>query len=302
MRTTTFENLGTKIDKSTTLVDGLPKDFCFGVKKQPLFYTSSEGELKKLSGTSTIVNVETQQAYGPVSDKYCPIDNATALGPVAYMDGLTLKKYGSTEKGVQWLIGELEHRTILGDDFAPHLVFRNSFDGSTPIQMAIMPLRIVCQNQITMATKTSNISFNLRHTSTAMDKIEEGHRLIIKAEEFMKDFAKRAEELACVKVGERDVRVIIENMFPTDGKSELQAKRLQARKDDFIRALNSFDNANFKGTAWGIVNAHADLMTHYEPERKTKTSEENKFMSVTFDQRWMGIMLNLIASTMARKA
>lgn len=298
MRTNTFEELGTKIDSNTTLINGLPKDFCFDVEKKPLFFDDGNGNMTRLVGTSTVVNKETGMAYGPVSDKYCPIDNSTALGSVGYMKDLTLKKYGSTESGVQWLIGELPEKNILGDKFVPHLVFRNSFNGSTPIQMAVMPLRIVCQNQITMATKNSNFSFNLRHTVTAGDKIEEGHRLIMNANDFMDDFSKQAEAFAAMKVGERDVTSIINEMFPVEKEtSELKQRRLLAKRDDFIRALNEYDNANFKGTAWGLINAYADLMTHYEPERKTETALENKFMNITFDNRWM---LGLLMAIRAR--
>lgn len=295
MRTATFNELGTTIDKSTLMSEGLPKDFTFEVEKKPIFFQTSDGEFKRLSGTSTIVNKDTQECYGPVSDKYCPIDNATALGPVGCMDGLTLKKFGSTKNGVQWLIGELPERTILGDTFTPHLVFRNSFDGSTPIQMAVMPLRIVCQNQITMATRESNISFKLRHAKTAMDKIEEGHRLMMNAEKFMIAFEKEAERLASTKMSDLEVERIINSMFTAkEGDSELKLSRLNARKEEFIKAIQSFDNANFRGTAWGLVNAYADLMTHYEPERKTETAMENKFMSITFDPRWMMALLNKI--------
>ena len=295
MRTNTFENLGTIVDEKTTMINGLPADFCFEVEKKPLFFNDGNGNFINVPGASTVVNKQTGKAYGAVSDKYCPIDNATALGSVGYMKDLTLKKYGSTESGVQWLIGELPEKNILGDKFTPHLVFRNSFNGSTPIQMAIMPLRIVCQNQIAMALKNSNISFNLRHTVTAESKIEEGHRLIIGAENYMNDFTKQAEYFASMKIGEKDVRSIIQDMFPVENeKSELKQKRLLAKRDDFIRALNEADNANFKGTAWGLINAYSDLMTHYEPERKTETAVENRFMTIPFDPRWMMALVSRI--------
>ena len=295
MRNNTFNELGTTIDSNTTLINGLPKDFCFDVEKKPLFFDDGTGNMIRLSGTSTVVNKETGKAYGPVSDKYCPIDNATALGSVGYMKDVTLKKYGSTEGGVQWLIGELPQKNILGDKFIPHLVFRNSFNGSTPIQMAVMPLRIVCQNQITMATRESNFSFNLRHTVTANDKIEEGHRLIVNAENFMDGFSKQAEMFASKKVGAIETESIIKEMFPVEKEtSELKKRRLLEKRDSFIRAINEADNANFKGTAWGLINAYSDLMTHYEPERKTETAIENKFMTITFDPRWMTTLINTI--------
>lgn len=294
MRQNAFVQIGKDVDKSR-LVEGLPADFVFPVEKRPIFYKDLEGKEQKIEGKSTIVNMKTGKAYGPVSDKYCAITNEEALGAAAYMDGLTLKKYGETQTGIQWLIGELPERTILGDTFKPHLVFRNSFNGTSRIQMAIMPLRIICQNQITMALRGSNISYDVRHTKNAAERMEEAHRMMITAEQFMLDFEKAAGQLASLKINPFQQNAIIKEMFPiSDKMSDLQKERAERRVAAFVKAIEEADNANFKGSAWGLINAYADVITHYEPERKTVTALENKFMAITFDPRWMTMLVNAI--------
>ena len=56
-------------------------------------------------------------------------------------------------------------------------------------------------------------------------------------------------------------------------------------QDTTLKALDNedkyIDNVNFKGTAWGIINAYADYITH-KPVKNTKNADENKFEMVTF--------------------
>lgn len=53
---------------------------------------------------------------------------------------------------------------------------------------------------------------------------------------------------------------------------------------------------NFKGTAWGVINAFSDYSCHADIVRKTATAAENRFISVTFDPRVMLVLTKLIQS------
>jgi hypothetical protein len=50
----------------------------------------------------------------------------------------------------------------------------------------------------------------------------------------------------------------------------------------FRQAYLAEDNQNFRGTAWGVINAYTDFITHKIPQGKTATKEEGKFVMVTF--------------------
>ena len=289
-----FEKIG-KDAKGKKLIDGLPEEFVFDVEKVPLLYTGLDGNTKRLDGKSTVINKTTGKAYGPVSDNYCPIANREALGSVGYIKDMTLRKYGEAKNGTQWLIGELPERKILGDEFKPFVVFRNSFSGASMIQMAMAPLRVVCKNQISMAIRTSNYSYSLRHTKNAGEKMEEAHVIMNKAINFMDDLEHQAEYFAKLKVGGKETEAIVDEMFPVNPKeSELQQERAIARRAAFIEALRAPDLANFGGTAWGLINAYSDVITHYQPVRTTETVQENRFLTITFDPRWMSAFIKAV--------
>lgn len=289
-----FDRIG-KNAAGSKLIDGLPAEFVFEVEKVPLLYKGLDGEIKTLEGKSTVINKSTGKAYGPVSDKYCPIPNKDALGAVAYIEDLTLRKYGESKNGTQWLIGEMPEKKILGDVFKPYIVFRNSFSGASMVEMAMAPLRICCQNQISLAVHSSNYSYSLRHTKNAGEKMEEAQTIIVKATSFMDDLAREAETFALLKVSEQDVEKIIADMFPTHEKmSDLQLERAKARRVAFAEALKAPDLENFKGSAWSLINAYSDVITHYQPVRTTETAQENSFLTITFDPRWMAMLVKSI--------
>ena len=58
--------------------------------------------------------------------------------------------------------------------------------------------------------------------------------------------------------------------------------RIVTARDAFMAAYESDDNQNFKGTAWGIVNAYTDYITHKEASGQIQTRDEGKFVKVTF--------------------
>lgn len=294
-RTSTFVNLGNRITSATPMTEGLPTDFAFSVSKKPLGFVDDNGNFNRVNGVSTIVRDDTGRAYGAVSDKYQPVDNATALGSVQYVDGLNLERYGETKGGMQYLIGSLPNIKILGDDFTPFLIYRNSFNGSTPIQVCISPLRIVCQNQITWAFKNAKNTIAIRHTKTAEQKITEAHRILLATTDYLKNLNTMAELLASKAVSKEAQIKIVKGLFPIkEDMSEKQKAQITDEILAFEKAFYANDNGNFRGTAWGLVNAWTDYLTHKEPVRKTATGEENRFVSVSFNTKAMALLMNLI--------
>ena len=79
----------------------------------------------------------------------------------------------------------------------------------------------------------------------------------------------------------------IENMNP------FKRNRLETARAAFVRAHNADDNSNFRGTAWGLINAYTDFITHQVPQGKTETRFEGKFVQVTFGGQ-MNKVLDLI--------
>lgn len=293
-RTATWENLGQNFNGE--LKSGIPSAMAFTVHKEPMGWVDADGNFHKVKNTSTVINDSTGKAYGPVADNYGAINNVDALGSLQYIEGLEIKKYGETRGGMQYIIGKLNDFNILGDTYSPYLIYRNSFNGSYPIQAAICPLRIVCQNQLNMSFANADNMFSIRHTSKASEKIKEAQEILLGTEQYIRELNKQAEKYATIKVSASEEQQIIRELFPLkDDMTDRQKNTIEARREAFINALHTEDVRNVKGTIWGLIMSYSDYVTHYNG-KKTETAEENRFLSVTFDPRIMARFIELANS------
>lgn len=295
-RTATWANIGTQYNPNDKIINGLPESMCFEVEKVPLGYIS-DGNFIRSKGDSVVINKSTGKSYGRVSDNYLPINNIEALGVLQDTErmGMEIVKYGETYRGMQYVIGKLEDVNILGDKFTPYLVYRNSFNGRYPIQVAITPLRIVCQNQLNWAFKNAQNAISIRHSAKAEERINDAQRILCTTADYMKELNKEAEKYASIKLSGTQKQQIISQLFPiTNDMTDRQKENIQAKSVAYQVALLRPDLTNFKDTAWEIVQAYADYVSHPVIQRNTQTMAENTFMSVTFDPRIMQNLMSIL--------
>ena len=297
-RQSTFANIGTSIANSSTVEEALINaKLNYEVHKTPIFTNGVQIQ----GNYATCPTFDDGQTYGDpfgiVSDKYQIIQNNEAFSFIDCIPDLEFKKMGTTKGGMIYFIGELPDLNILGDSYQSYLIFRNSHNGRYNLQVTICPLRIVCQNQFNIAFKESPNTITIRHSRQAPERIEEARRVIVAHGEYYKNLNTQAENWATQHVGAFSVQQIIDELFPikTDMK-EYQIERMEESKRLFNKALNSNDNQNFKNSVWGLINAYSDYITHREPQRRTETATENRFMTVTFDPSLMSNFIKLVES------
>ena len=240
------------------------------------------------------------KTYDVVSDKFEIIQNRDAFDFVNYMgEDLQFEKAGETMSGMVYIIGKLPEVDILGDKFTPHVIFKNGFDGKHKIMAAITPLRMVCQNQFNFAFKNTANAITIRHVRNAEAKLEEARETLKLCADYMSELNNMAERFAAMKLtGDRAERVV-NYLFPIPEDTSINPfKRtsLEENRAKLRRAIDADDNANFKGTAWGLVNAYTDFITHKEPAGKRDDRFEGKFVNTTFKVS-MNPIINAIEAT-----
>ena len=298
MRTNTFTNLGTNTIGATTVDEALRiGGLDYEVHKKPIFL--ADGTI--IDGNQATVRNTDNHVYGIVSDKYNVVQNREAFGFIDYLkDDIQFEKIGETSGGMIYLIASLEPIKILGDEFKPHLIFRNSHNGRFQLQTTICPLRIVCQNQFNIAFKESPNTITIRHSSLAEVRLKEAFHVLKGTADYMKELNIQAEQWSTTRVSNQEINKIIEELFPLNhDMKDFQIQRVEDAKISFIKAYKTSDNSNFQNTMWGLINAYSDYITHREPTRKTSTVEENKFIAVTFDPTLMMNFIQLINSKIA---
>lgn len=287
MREATWTKVGYSVEDCRNLSMVLKESgLDYGVVKEPVYIHPDDENPIMVPDRYMTCREDDGHMYDIVSDKYEIIQNEDAFDFVNYMDEeVTFVRAGETAGGMVFIIASLPDVDILGDKFTPYVIFRNGFSGKVTTSAAICPLRIVCQNQFNFAFKNTQNAISIRHVSNAEAKLAEARETLKMSADYMVQVNKIAEGYAGTKLSEFQIHQVLNAMFPLEHAEDMnpyQRKSLTEAKAAFIRAYDAEDNRNFRGTAWGMINAYTDYITHKDPAGKQETRFEGKFIQTTF--------------------
>ena len=246
----------------------------WNVRKEPVIYPEGVTPITKeymvLRDTPTGI-----QSLAIVGDKYTPYQNEDLL---SFGDNLL-------DGGAQWESAGFfrDGRTIFGaltidreltldpnganDKTKTYLMVTTSHDGSSSIRAGVTPVRIICQNTLSLAWKTAkkaNQSWSVRHTQGTEGRIAEARVALKLTHEYLDEFDIMARELFETPITVQQFDKMYETVYPkpTDQKSSLT---LWDKKFDLTRGLylSSSTNANITGTKWGALNAMTERIDWY---------------------------------------
>lgn len=292
-REATWNKVGTDIREANSVKEALQiSGLDYEVVKAPI-YLSNGHRIKDQFATK---KKGTDEVFGIVGKDYTIVQNDEVFSFVdgIISEGLTFVKAGETSY-MNYIIASLPEQYILDDKFKPYIIFQNSHAGATTLKAAICPLRIICQNQFTMAFRNSENKISLRHSSSIHEKMDEAQHILQFNAEYMDSFNKMATKMAANKIGEKKALEIIDKYFLVDDNaSTRKVNSTEEKKVILLNAYNAEDNQNFRGTQWGLINAFSDYITHLDPARKTDKSNVSKFVNVTFNNGLMNNFVNMV--------
>lgn len=303
-RTTTWHAIGKDVQECKDMETVLKKSgLDYTVEKRPVFMTDGHvvsDRRIQIPNRYVTVRANDDHPYDVVSDKFEIIQNHDAFDFVNYMgEDLSFEKAGETQSGMVYIIGKLPEVDILGDKFTPHVIFRNGFNGKVKITAAITPLRMVCQNQFNFAFKNASNATTIRHVKNAEAKLAEARETLKMSADYMQELTVMAERFATMKISGQKMERVMNYLFPMpeEDMNPFKRKKLEDARAAFKRAHEQEDNRNFRNTAWGLVNAYTDMMTHKEPAGKREDRFEGKFVNTTFK-----VSMNPIVDAIERTA
>lgn len=292
-REATWNKVGTDIREANSVKEALQiSGLDYEVVKAPI-YLSNGHRIKDQFATK---KKGTDEVFGIVGKDYTIVQNEEAFSFVngIISEGLTFVKAGETSY-MNYIIASLPEQYILDDKFKPYIIFQNSHAGATTLKVAICPLRIICQNQFTMAFRNSENKISIRHSSSIHEKMDEAQHILQFNAEYMDSFNKMANKMAANKIGDEKALDIIDKYFLVDDNaSTRKVNSNEEKKVILLNAYNAEDNQNFRGTQWGLINAFSDYITHLDPARKTNKSNISKFVNVTFNNGLMNNFINIV--------
>lgn len=279
-RTATWTNIGSDIRKASTVQEALElSGLNYTVEKVPVYLDNG----LQVPGAFCTKREDSDITYGVVGSQFEIVQNIEGFDFINNMipEGLKFLKAGENKKFI-YIIAQLPSIDVLGDEVAPHIIFQNSHSGSTTLKATIAPLRIVCENQFNMTFKKANNKISLRHTKSIKGRLHTAQEVLIQSSEYLSEFQKSALLMAQKKVSKSQVDDLMDKIFYIKEEfTPTQVRRVEEKRDKFLKAYQAEDNQNFIGTQWGLVNAYTDFVTHKELRKDTPQALENHFIKST---------------------
>lgn len=240
VRTATWEEIGTNVIGTRSVNEVL--------ERAKLDYQVHKENIQLESGL-IIPNVmatvkDDGTPVGVVGSNYEICQNEDAFDFINYIDGdVEFIKAGETHTGMVYIIGVLPQINILGDAFTPHLIFQNGHNGRYALKTAIIPLRIVCQNQFNYAFGEAKNTINIKHNGLLESKLYSAREVMRDTANYLEDLNQKAQLYAGIKLTPAMVTAVVNNMFPTrDDMTERQRNTIMSQREQFINAYNMDDN------------------------------------------------------------
>lgn len=221
---------------------------------------------------------------GVVKGKYTPVQNKEAFS--FFDDAIgsgkamweTAGYFGNGER--IFVSAKLPNNILVkGDPVDNYLVFTNSHDGTGGVKILFTPIRVICQNTLTAAIRTSTNYVSFRHTASVHSNIQLAHELLGICDRRKKELEEVYNMLANIKVSDEEVMAYIAQNTLCESEDEKlkltghnykelcyrnnQAfvdSEISMRKLNVISATWDYYNSGIgqkeiQGSAWGAVNA-----------------------------------------------
>ena len=273
----------TDVDGLLTSADVLEKAHLdFEVLQEPVF----DGLGYTIGNYRNNYKSDDRRSLGIVSDKYKVVQNRDAF---SFVDNLVDGKNTHYSRAgacnnwsTIWMQVALQPRNILGDDYNNYLFFKNSFDGGSAVKVCITPVRVVCKNTLNLALKKAKRTFSIRHTGDIAEKIKEADMTLELSANYLTTVEREYERLAKVKVTPQRIINIWDSLFPIEQDAPKTTKQnAERQRAALATAYDADDLGNFRGTAFGVVNAVSNFVNNAAPLRMTDSYFGNLFQKVT---------------------
>lgn len=251
----------------------------------------------ELNGTNILVpdtyvtyRSDNNHPFGTVGKKYTIVQNSDAFSFFDAIVGEGAAIYetaGVLGKGERiFLTARLNDYCVIAgtkDVTQMYVVLTMSHDGSGSIKAMITPIRVVCQNTLNAAIKDSVNTVNIRHTSSAVARLEQAHKVLGISNKYMEEFSAIMNAMAKVKVSDNYVNDLINNLFPTS-KDEVSTRAQNIRNEVLTAYHSGVGQSGIVGTAYGVYNGVTNYLNHVKtygnPDKDMERSNTIQFESI----------------------
>jgi phage/plasmid-like protein (TIGR03299 family) len=209
---------------------------------------------------------------GIVGPEYVPLQNRQAFGWFDQIVGQGEAVYhtaGALGEGERvWVLAKLpDSIQVVGDDVADkYLLLSNSHDGSSSVQVKFTPIRVVCQNTLTMAL-SGGPGIRISHTKSMPARLVDAIGALGIIRRRFGDIASGFRMLAGVQLDGDRLADYLRRVYPeprdSDGDSDRErVRRIRKAAEQLFTMGRGNEMSGVRGTLWAAYNGVAELVDH----------------------------------------
>jgi phage/plasmid-like protein (TIGR03299 family) len=209
-----------------------------------------------------------------MKESYKPLQNKEAFNffnPFIDSGLASFETAGSLRDGkVVWILATLNKTPIDvggGDLVNKHLLLSNSHDGTLAVRVGFTPIRVVCNNTLTMShTNAKSQLLRIRHSNKVQQRLSDIQQIVNAYDAKFEATAEQYKALAKTDVSQKELEKYVNIIFELNpngtDREQTRAKKMQ----ESIQRL--FDNGagqhlkSAHGTMWGLYNSVTEYLTH----------------------------------------
>ncbi len=216
----------------------------FDVEMRRSSFERADGQSwRVVNDRRSLVRTDTEEFFSFVSTRYQVVQYRDAF---AFMDAINPRYVaaGAFTNGKQgFMVVQLPNH--------------ESHDLSKAIEVAVLPLRDRCMNQLPLPSFAADAPqrWSIRHVGDPAHKLRNAQSTLQRAGHYAEQFEHTVRRLASVHVDAEGLRRVLRRVLPDRPKRPEQLAAIEA-------AFRSSERVGFTNTGWGATNAVSEYFEH----------------------------------------
>lgn len=272
-----WHGLGTPLDRPATAAEAIKAAHLdWNAVKKPIV-VEEHGKRLKVPHKFAMVREDLWgtpdcSVLGIVGDKYTPLQNRAAFeffDPIVDKRAAIYHTAGALRNGERvWILAKLPGEIqVIGNDISnKFLLLSNSHDGNSSVQIKFTPIRVVCQNTLTMAL-SQGPTLHVAHVRDLRERLRQAERTLGLVNRRFEEIEAEFQRMVRVHMVKGRLKEYLDLVFPDPKAEDNEEARKQVQRDRGC-AEHFFSNGKgnqvngVRGTLWAAYNGVAENMDY----------------------------------------
>lgn len=227
------------------------------------------------------------KVLGVVGPRFHVLQNKDAFGwftPFLQAKEAALHTAGALKGGSRiWVLAKLNRDPLViaaGDEVEKFVLLSHGHDGSLAVRAGFTPIRVVCQNTLSMAHGSdASKLIRVKHTKDVLENLANVREVMDLANAEFEATAEQYRLLARKSVNQADLRKYVKKVFKVEDDQEgsTRLKNIVEEIVSLAEAGRGNDLPSIRGTYWSAYNGVSEWLTYNRGR-----SEDNRLNSLWF--------------------